>query len=406
MSVGSALVGAVVEAAQELRIHRTRVLLSLIGVAVAVCAITSVVGLGAIAEQSIRESSEKGGGRPATLSVSAYSEGQTVLQPATTIAAFTEVAERYSIDYTSLTGYAPLSVQYADGTATVDTQLVDVDYGTMHRVDVEEGSWFTELDARRFAPALVINQTVYERIGSPDLATHPTIKLRGETNTVGVVVGVVNQPYQDGYESMYMLSDAYLALADPVAVAQLTPNFEVWVPGEIAEELSPLLKRDVAGLLGEGITVDVYRGDYAAQTEQDPFASIRLMVTGVAALVLLLGALGLVNISLVTVKQRVREIGIRRSFGATASRVFFAVMMESVVATIVAGVAGVALAVVIVQNPIVQGYISQGGISDTPAFPLEAALIGMAAATGVGALAGLLPALVAVRVKVIDAIRF
>ena len=45
--------------------------------------------------------------------------------------------------------------------------------------------------------------------------------------------------------------------------------------------------------------------------------------------VILLGALGLVNIALVTVKQRVREIGIRRSFGATAGRVFFAVMMES-----------------------------------------------------------------------------
>ena len=46
------------------------------------------------------------------------------------------------------------------------------------------------------------------------------------------------------------------------------------------------------------------------------------------------------------------------------------------------------------------------GVDDVPAFPLEAALIGLAAATGVGALAGLLPALVAVRVKVIDAIRY
>ncbi|KEP72408.1 hypothetical protein HR12_45520, partial [Microbacterium sp. SUBG005] len=76
-----------------------------------------------------------------------------------------------------------------------------------------------------------------------------------------------------------------------------------------------------------------------------------LVVIGIAVLVLLLGALGLVNIALVTVKQRVREIGIRRSFGATASRVFFAVMLESVVATVVAGAAGVTVSILVVQSP-------------------------------------------------------
>ena len=47
-----------------------------------------------------------------------------------------------------------------------------------------------------------------------------------------------------------------------------------------------------------------------------------------------------------------------------------------------------------------------GGLQDAPPFPLSAALAGMACAVGVGAVAGLLPATVAVRVKVIDAIRY
>ena len=75
------------------------------------------------------------------------------------------------------------------------------------------------------------------------------------------------------------------------------------------------------------------------------------------------------------------------------------------VATVVAGVVGVFLAVLIVQNQFVRDYVASG-LSDVPAFPVEAALIGLGAATAVGALAGLLPALVAVRVKVIDAIRY
>jgi putative ABC transport system permease protein len=122
-------------------------------------------------------------------------------------------------------------------------------------------------------------------------------------------------------------------------------------------------------------------------------------------LILLLGALGLFNISMVTVRYRVREIGIRRSFGATATRVFFSVMMESVVATVAAGAIGVIVAILLIENPISQGYIARG-VANVPAFPFSAAVIGIVSSTVVGALAGLLPALVAVRVKVIDAIRF
>ena len=76
-------------------------------------------------------------------------------------------------------------------------------------------------------------------------------------------------------------------------------------------------------------------------------------VIGVALVILLLGALGLVNISLVTVRFRVREIGIRRSYGATGARIFVGVLMESVVATVVAGAIGVTCAVALVKAPFV-----------------------------------------------------
>jgi putative ABC transport system permease protein len=106
------------------------------------------------------------------------------------------------------------------------------------------------------------------------------------------------------------------------------------------------------------------------------------------------------------VRQRIREIGIRRSFGASSGRIFFSIMMESVVATVVAGVVGVTIAVILVTNPWTVALVKENGISDIPPFPVEAALLGLGAATLVGALAGLVPAIVAVRVKVIDAIRY
>jgi putative ABC transport system permease protein len=409
--------GALVEAWQEVRIHRLRVLLSLIGVAVAVCALTSVVGLGAVAGQAVTEGQERNGGRPALLSVQASGSNQGTLDETTVDAAWASVVDRYAIRYSSSVLSGQATVQFSDGAVPVGVTIVQQPYAAMHRVTLENGSWFDESDSERLAPALVVNTVFWQRMGAPALATHPTVEILGEHPQTGVIIGVVTT---SEYETM---PQAFLVDSVPSRQAmtadtgteqggttfgggsQQPPTFEAWVPPEAAPQLTERIKSDLTASLGEGAQVSVNRQDYAAQGG-DPFLPLQLMVGGVAALILLLGALGLVNIALVTVRQRIREIGIRRSFGATSGRVFFAVMMESVAATVVAGCVGVAAAILIVKSPLVEGFIGQGMVTDFPPFPVDAALIGLASATLVGALAGLLPALVAVRVKVIDAIRY
>src|SRR5690606_15321805 len=102
---------------------------------------------------------------------------------------------------------------------------------------------------------------------------------------------------------------------------------------------------------------------------------------------------------------RGREIGIRRSYCATGGRIFVGVLMESVVATVLAGAVGVTAAVALVKAPFVTDLFAELGLRDVPPFPVGAVLIGLGAATAVGVLAGALPALIATRIKVIDAIR-
>jgi putative ABC transport system permease protein len=102
----------------------------------------------------------------------------------------------------------------------------------------------------------------------------------------------------------------------------------------------------------------------------------------------------------------VREIGIRRSYGATSARIFFGVLLESMVATFLAGVVGVVLTVAILQSSWLQGLLQSAGLYEPRPFPISAVLIGLAAATLVGALAGALPALKATRVQIVDAIRY
>jgi putative ABC transport system permease protein len=432
MRAFTALVGALLEAWQEVRVHRTRVLLSLVGVAVAVCSLTTVVALGAIVQQANQELSERSSGRPATLLVSMYSPGGQALDPELVDAAWADVVDRYEVTYASRSQATMQRVPFPDGVVEVGTQAVDQPYGEMHRVQMQEGEWFTALDAQQLAPQLIVNEIFWDRMGRPPLSSHPVVALGGQgvPNSASgipaggvraVVVGVTPSPTWDTYPSMIMLADHLQAMQNAAAgergasaAVASDPyggggapqtQYEMWVPPELSEQLTTLVKRDLSGALGGDVEVGINRQDWATYGD-DPFAVTRTVVIGIAVLVLLLGALGLVNIALVTVKQRVREIGIRRSFGATASRVFFAVMMESVVATVVAGAVGVIVSILVVQSPAVRDLVGQGMVSDFPPFPVDAAVTGLVAATGVGALAGLLPALVAVRVKVIDAIRY
>lgn len=400
-------VSTVVEALEELRIHRGRVLLSLIGVAVAVCALTTVVGAGAIAEQANREVSERQSGRPATIQFNVGSQSGEAVDAATIDAAWASVLERYDISYASRNTWGSLTAQFAGGAAVVQVQAVDPAYGEIHRVRLLDGEWFGPRDADRLAPALIVNEAFWDRLGRPPVSTHPTVGLLGEAPMTGVITGVTpSQGEFDTEPTAFVLNDAYAAIA-PAAVSGMQPSttYEMWVPDELADPLAEAVKRDLSAAVGKGGYADGWRSDHGAWPE-DPFLILKLLVAGVAVVILLLGALGLLNIALVTVRARIREIGIRRSFGATRSRVFFSVLMESVVGTFVAGVVGVAVSIALVQSPLMTLLLGGVELDDTPGFPIEAAAIGIVSATAVGALAGLLPALAAVRVRVIDAIRF
>jgi putative ABC transport system permease protein len=393
----TALIGAVIEAFSELRIHKTRVLLALLGVMLSVAALTSVVALGNMASAGMVQTSERMGGRAATLGVSTSSAGS---DQSAVVAAYAEVVDRYSIEYSSLRVDTFLGIRTPAGRIDAMSLLVEPDYGTMRRMNVVDGRWFTDADRERLAPVLIVNEAFHTLMGGPDITADPGVELLGERPVKAVIIGILANDYPEAQPQAYLLKDQ-TDRWEVAGVQGAPPTLEAWVPAGLADELTARITADLQAQFGPDVSV--YRQDYAAQG--DPYGGLTLVIGGVAGLVLLLGAVGLLNISMVTVKYRVREIGIRRSFGATSGRIFFGVMMESVVATSVAGVAGVMLAVAVVSHPRVQPLLAAGA-TDLPPFPIGAALLGVGSAIAVGALAGLIPALVAVRVKVIDAIRY
>ena len=276
----SSFVGAVVEARDELRIHRGRVLLSLIGVGIAVAALTSVVGLGAIAQQAQIEQLERGSGRPATLALGTpydLTTGESgdagILADAVAIA-----VDRYSIRYWGSVGYTQTTAQFRDGVDYLDTQTVSVSYGAMHRVDVAQGAWFTDADERRLAPSVIVSDAVWQRLGAPDLRTHPMLTLLGDREVTTVVTGVLPPSTFDTSLRIYILGSALTAVLSPAAVAQVYPVYEFWVPHDSADEMTSLIQRDITGAFGDGWQVDVTRQDYLAwEGGGDPLGPIRVV---------------------------------------------------------------------------------------------------------------------------------
>nr|WP_243847495.1 ABC transporter permease [Microbacterium ulmi] len=387
-----------------MRHHKLRVLLSLIGIAVSVAALTAVVALGEFQRQFQAEQSDRSGGRVATLMVSANSTDGSMLDWEAFDDRVQRVSERFEFSHsTRIVDQLTVQLQTPDQVQPAMTRLIDPAYPVIHRTPLVEGRWLRDGDEQLLAAPVVITEPLWDVYGRPDLDGF-TLRLGGELAGTYPVVGVTPRQYDGDQEKrITMLYDSYTSRVDALP-ADLFVSWEIWVPGEMAADIGPVLAMDLrAGL--ENAEVHVNRSDWGSRPEAQAGSMIFELITGsIAGLVLLLGGLGLVNIQLVAMRQRIREIGVRRSFGATGGRIFSSVLLESVVATAVAGVIGIAIAIAVLRAPFVLQMFQ--GLQDIPPFPMRAAITGLVAAVAIGALAGFIPALVAVRAKVIEALRF
>ena len=443
MNAVSQLLGALIEAWGEVKVQKARVVLSLVGVVAAVAAMTIVIALGDLLLQSSRELAELYEGRSVTLRLNPESSSNTSEEPASsgpyqdasdpasasgaqtakrpdekdTIGeAMGTLAERTDSHYWARcssgggdiveTQQARSSGQFrgypltniADMVEGVAFQGVDPSYEVIFRTRMLAGRWVVSSDADQRLVPVVISESLWNQLGRAPIDQVPIV-LHTSDGVAMRVVGVTKSKSSFDMPTVFAHYDAAR-----VSFPQMTsPAMIAWVGTENADQARENLPRALASILGEGWKVSISGGEHEDIGEEQ-LGTISNVIMVIGGIIVFLGALGLLNVAIVTVRQRVREIGIRRAVGASAARVFFAVFMESVVATFVAGVIGVGIAVVVVRFlPLEALGVT---LSDTPAFPAGAAIAGVAISTSIGALCGIIPALAAVRIKPIDAIRY
>ena len=133
--------------------------------------------------------------------------------------------------------------------------------------------------------------------------------------------------------------------------------------------------------------------------------SLNIFVVVIGLATLISGIVGISNIMLITVKERTREIGIRRAVGSKGRQIIMLVLSESVVIALTFGYAGMALAVILME--LVDKAIEQAGSSNVfshPTISLSYVLIISIVMVVAGLIAGYIPAKYAARIKLVDAL--
>lgn len=137
------------------------------------------------------------------------------------------------------------------------------------------------------------------------------------------------------------------------------------------------------------------------------FAGINILAFFIGFMVLFAGIISIVNIMLITVKERTQEFGIRRAMGATPRMVIMQIMKETLLLTIIAGLVGMIIGVGIIEllNLALANAPSEGTSFKNPSVSLSNVVMALVFMIFFSAIAGLLPALRAVAIKPVDAIR-
>ncbi len=395
-------------ALRRLRTNPLRTALTTLGVVIGVASLVALIGVGEGTQTAITNqiaglgtnllSVNAGGSVVGGIRGAAGSASTLTVDDATAIAALPGVA-----------AVAPeMSVQNAvvvDGRTNTTTSMTGTTpaEATVRNYQIQTGAFISDLAVQKGLRVAVLGPTTVASLNrTPEAIVGQTVTINGIPFTV---VGVTQPKGGSGFTNP---DDTVFAPISAVqsrftgASALRTIGVSLTDPAQLAyveSEIQSLLRyrHQLASSASDDFTM--VSQDQLLSVASTTTATIRNFLIGIAAIALVVGGIGIANTMLVSVRERVREIGTRKAIGARRRDIGWQFLVEAVIVTLGGAVVGVLLGVVVT-----------GAVGSAVNVPASPTLAGIALAFGsallVGVVAGYWPARQASRLDPVEALRY
>ncbi len=399
------------EALESLAANKMRAALTILGIVIGVAAVIAMVSVGRGAQNTITDSIQ-GIGTNLLFVIRGGSEDVRNPKPIT-LGDAEAIADPFQAP--SVGAVAPAlqgSAEITFGGESTTTSIIGVtpEYEYVRNYTVTEGEFINQEHILGQASVVLLGPEVAKTLfGRTEGLVGETVRIEGQPFRV---IGVLEAKGGSGFSNVDDQAFVPFSTAQIRLIRRSTRDrVDMLIVSAVDARSVPAASEEIAQILRTRHRTEIGADDFTILTQED-FLDVAGTITnvltiflgGIAAISLLVGGIGIMNIMLVSVTERTREIGLRKAVGAHKSDIMIQFLTESSVLSLIGGLIGIALGWAIAA---VVGQIANANNAPiNPTIGLDIVLIATIFSTAVGLFFGLYPANRAANLEPVEALRY